>query len=172
VEYAGYAPSVNNELNSFSFAAVGSGTKLSYLQAMAGLDDSFEFWGGAADATNLVSYEAGDDHFDMSEGYHGRLQYLIALQTARLTQRTGAGSPSSDPAGNRERRLRRIRLHEREEHDAVHIAGRGKLHPDRNQRRGYVRQLGRRRHDAAPRNGRVLRERTGRPLAARRHQRA
>ena len=99
VEYAGYAPSVNNELNSFSFAAVGSGTKLSFLQAMAGLDDSFEFWGGAVDATNLVSYEAGDDHFDMSEGFQGRLQYLIALQTTRLTPRTLAGSPSSDPQG-------------------------------------------------------------------------
>lgn len=99
VEYAGYAPSVNNELNSFSFGAVGSGTKLSYLQSMAGLDDSFEFWGGAVDASYLVSYEAGDDHYDMSEGYQGRLQYLIALQTARLTQRTGAGSPSSDPQG-------------------------------------------------------------------------
>jgi hypothetical protein len=99
VEYAGYAPSVNNELNSFSFAAVGSGTKLSFLQAMAGLDDSFEFWGGAVDATNLVSYEAGDDHFDMSEGFRGRLQYLIALQTTRLTPRTLAGSPSSDPQG-------------------------------------------------------------------------
>lgn len=99
VEFAGFAPSVNNELNSFSFAAVGSGTKLSYLQAMAGLDDSFEFWGGAVDASYLVSYESGDDHFDMSEGYHGRLQYLIALQTARLAQRTGAGSPSSDPQG-------------------------------------------------------------------------
>ena len=99
VEYAGYAPSINNELNSFSFAAVGSGTKLSFLQAMAGLDDSFEFWGGAVDATNLVSYEAGDDHFDMSEGFQGRLQYLIGLQTTRLTPRTLAGSPSSDPQG-------------------------------------------------------------------------
>ncbi|HEX9565202.1 MAG TPA: fibronectin type III domain-containing protein [Gemmatimonadaceae bacterium] len=99
VEFAGYAPSVNNELNSFSFAAVGSGTRLSYLEALAGLDDSFEFWGGAVDGTYLVSYEAGDDHFDMSEGYHGRLQYLIALQSFRLTPRTGAGSPSSDPQG-------------------------------------------------------------------------
>jgi hypothetical protein len=99
VEFAGYAPSVNAELNSFSFAAVGSGTKLSFLQAMAGLDDSFEFWGGAVDATNLVSYEAGDDHFDMSEGYQGRLQHIIALQTTNLTPRTGAGSPASDPQG-------------------------------------------------------------------------
>lgn len=99
VEYAGYAPSLNNELNSFTFAAVGSGTKLSYLEALAGLDDSFEFFGGAVDADHLVSYEAGDDHFDMSEGYIGRLQYLVALQTTQLTPRAGAGSASSDPQG-------------------------------------------------------------------------
>jgi hypothetical protein len=99
VEYAGYAPSLNNELNSFTFAAVGSATKLSFLQALAGLDDSFEFFGGAVDADHLVSYEAGDDHFDMSEGYKGRLQYLIALQSTQLTPRSGAGSNSSDPQG-------------------------------------------------------------------------
>jgi hypothetical protein len=99
VEFAGYAPTLNQELNSFSFAAVGSGTKLSYLQAMAGLDDSYEFWGGAVDASYLVSYESGDDHFDMSEGFQGRLQYLIALQTTQIPQRTGAGSLASDPQG-------------------------------------------------------------------------
>lgn len=99
VEFAGYAPSTDNELNSFTFAAVGSGTKLSYLQAMAGLDDSFEFFGGAVDGDHLVSYETGDDHFDMSEGYHGRLQYLIAFQSTQLTQRSGAGKPSTDPQG-------------------------------------------------------------------------
>ncbi len=99
VEYAGYAPSLNNELNAFTFAAVGSGTKVSYLQALAGLDDSYEFFGGAVDADHLVSYEAGDDHFDMSEGFAGRLQYLIALQTTQLTPRSGAGSVSSDPEG-------------------------------------------------------------------------
>jgi hypothetical protein len=99
VEFAGYAPSVNNELNAFTFAAVGSGTKVSYLQAMAGLDDSFEFFGGGFDGRFLVSYEAGDDNFDMSEGFSGRLQYLISLNTTVLTQRAGAGSPASDPEG-------------------------------------------------------------------------
>jgi hypothetical protein len=48
VEFAGYAPSLNNELNAFTFAAVGSGTRLSYLQSMGGLDDAFEFFGGAS----------------------------------------------------------------------------------------------------------------------------
>ena len=99
VEFAGYAPSLNNELNSFTLAALGSGTRLSYLQSMAGLDDSFEFFGGTVDASYLVSYEAGDDHFDMSEGFRGRLQNVIAMQSTQLTPRTGAGSPSSDPQG-------------------------------------------------------------------------
>lgn len=99
VEYAGFAPSLNNELNSFTFGAVGGRTKLSYLEALAGLDDSFEWFGGAADADHLVSYESGDDHFDMSEGYSGRLQYLIAFQSTVLAQRDGAGQPSTDPQG-------------------------------------------------------------------------
>lgn len=99
VEFAGYAPSNGNELNSFTFAAVGSRTKLSYLQSLAGLDDAFEFFGGAVDADHLVSYESGDDHFDQSEGYVGRLQYAIGLQSTVLTPRSGAGSPSTDPQG-------------------------------------------------------------------------
>jgi len=100
VEYAGFAPRQDEELNSFTLAAVGSGTKLSYLQALAGLDDSYEFFGGAVDADHLVSYEAGDDHFDMSEGFHGRLQYLIAFQSTQLAPRAGGlGGLASDPEG-------------------------------------------------------------------------
>ena len=99
VEFAGYATATNQELNSFTFAAIGSGTRLEYLQTLAGLDDSYEWFGGAVDGKYLVSYEAGDDHFDISEGYVGRLQYLIAMQTRIIPPRASAGSPSSDPQG-------------------------------------------------------------------------
>ena len=99
VEFAGYATAPDAELNTFTIAAVGSGTQMQYLQAMAGLDDSFEWFGGAVDGKNLVSYESGDDHFDISEGYVGRLQFLIALQTRIIPPRSAAGSPSSDPQG-------------------------------------------------------------------------
>src|SRR5215216_195944 len=99
VEFAGFAPATDQELNSFTFAGVGSGTRISYLQSMAGLDDSFEFFGGGLVGDHLVSYEAGDDHFDMSEGFRGKLQYLIALQTTQLTPRTGSGSVAVDPEG-------------------------------------------------------------------------
>jgi hypothetical protein len=99
VEFAGFAPSLNNEFNSFTFAAVGSGTRISYLQSNGGLDDAFEFFGGALDGDHLVAYETGDDMFDMSEGFQGRLQFLIGFNSVQLTPRSGAGSLASDLEG-------------------------------------------------------------------------
>jgi hypothetical protein len=97
VEWAGFATLPDAELNSFTFGAVGSGTTLEYLQALAGLDDHYEWFGGTVDGRYLVSYESGDDHFDGAEGYRGRNQFLIGMQSVILTPRPGTGSPSVDP---------------------------------------------------------------------------
>jgi hypothetical protein len=99
VEYAGYAPISGQELNSLSFYTVGRNTDLNFVQVLNGLDDGFEFFGGTVDGKHLVSYETGDDHFDMSEGYRGRLQYLIAYTSLILDPSAGAGSVSSEPHG-------------------------------------------------------------------------
>jgi hypothetical protein len=99
VEFAGFGPAQDAELNTFTFAAVGSQTQMSYLQALGGLDDAFEWFGGSADAKYLVSYETGDDHFDASEGFRGRVQFGIAFQSKLLQPRAGAGNVSSDPQG-------------------------------------------------------------------------
>lgn len=101
VEFAGYDVSggAGSELNGFSLYAIGSKTVLEYLETLSGLDDSFEFWGGAVDARYLVSYESGDDHFDWSEGYQGRIQFAIGLQATRLVPTPGTGTLSTDPQG-------------------------------------------------------------------------
>lgn len=101
IEFAGFDVSNGNgqELNSLSSYAVGRGTTYEYVQTMSGLDDSFEWWGGAVDGRYLVSYESGDDHFDWTEGYVGRNQFMIALQTQVLIPATGTGVFSSDPRG-------------------------------------------------------------------------
>ncbi|MEQ1690149.1 MAG: hypothetical protein ABMA00_02600, partial [Gemmatimonas sp.] len=99
VEFAGFATVTDAELNSFTFGALGSGTTIEYVQSLAGLDDSFEWFGGTVNGRYLVSYEAGDDHFDGSEGYRGLNQFMIGLQTTYLTPRAGAGAVSSDPQG-------------------------------------------------------------------------
>ena len=101
IEFAGYDVSGGggSELNGLSLYAVGSKTVLEYIEVLAGLDDSFEWWGGAVDGRYLVSYESGDDHFDWSEGFVGRVQHAIAFQTARLTPTGGTGQLSTDPQG-------------------------------------------------------------------------
>jgi hypothetical protein len=100
IEFGGYdVTGTGQELNSLSSYAIGSGTTYEYIQTMAGLDDSFEWWGGAVDGRYLISYESGDDHFDWSEGYVGRNQFLIGFQSARLQPAPGRGGLSSDPQG-------------------------------------------------------------------------
>ncbi|MEO5817595.1 MAG: fibronectin type III domain-containing protein [Gemmatimonadaceae bacterium] len=99
VEFGGYAPVQDQEFNAFTFCAIGSGTRASYLQALAGLDDSYEFFGGGFDIDHLVAFETADDMFDMSEGWSGRMQFLIGINTVQLVPRTGAGSYSVDIEG-------------------------------------------------------------------------
>jgi len=101
IEFAGFDISngAGQELNTLSSYAVGRGTTYEYIQALAGLDDSFEWWGGAVDGRYLVSYESGDDHFDWTEGYQGRNQFLIGFQQERLLPAPGTGVPSADPRG-------------------------------------------------------------------------
>ncbi len=101
IEFAGFDVSsgAGQELNTLSSYAVGRGTTYEYIESMAGLDDSFEYWGGAVDGRYLVSYESGDDHFDWTEGYRGRNQFLIAFQNNRLLPAPGAGVVSADPRG-------------------------------------------------------------------------
>jgi hypothetical protein len=101
IEFAGFDVSQGDgqELNSLSMYAVGSGTTLEFVQTLAGLDDGFEWFGGAVDGRHLVSYETNDDDFDWAEGYRGRNQFLIAFRSTRLDPAPGAGVQSSDPQG-------------------------------------------------------------------------
>lgn len=98
IEFAGFPTAPNEELNSLTMAAVGAGTTIEYVQVLQGLDDSFEWFGGAVNSRFLVSYESGDDHFDAAEGYVGRNQFMIAFQSIRPEARPGlAGGVASDP---------------------------------------------------------------------------
>jgi hypothetical protein len=99
VEFSGYGPIQDQEFNSFTFAAVGSGTRASYLESLAGLDDSFEFFGGGFDLDHLVAFETADDVLDMSEGFNGRIQFVVAQATTQLVPRTGAGFYATDLQG-------------------------------------------------------------------------
>lgn len=80
IEFAGFLLSKDNELNSLTFNAIGSGTKVDHVQAHLGTDDSFEWFGGTVDAKYLISTGGQDDCFDWDFGYRGRAQFLACVQ--------------------------------------------------------------------------------------------
>jgi hypothetical protein len=77
-EYAGIPFSLDNEINTFTFGGVGSGTQVDHLQSSRGNDDQFEFFGGTVNCKYLVANAGVDDVFDTDFGYSGTIQYAVA----------------------------------------------------------------------------------------------
>jgi hypothetical protein len=77
VQYSGFELSANNELNCWTFNAVGNRTVVSYLQAHRGSDDSFEWFGGAMNADHLVATGQADDGIDWQAGFRGTVQFAV-----------------------------------------------------------------------------------------------
>ncbi|MFN2564894.1 MAG: hypothetical protein ABR499_07795 [Gemmatimonadaceae bacterium] len=88
IEFAGHADEAGRDQNALTLLAVGRGTTIEHVQVIGALNDAFKWFGGTVDGRYLVSYEVGDDHFDVSQGYRGRNQFILALRTRRF-----------DPAG-------------------------------------------------------------------------
>lgn len=74
----------DNEINGLTLGGVGSGTTIEYIEVISNEDDGFEFFGGTVNCKYLVSAFCGDDAFDFDEGYHGKGQFLVAIQAPSL----------------------------------------------------------------------------------------
>lgn len=74
----------DNEINGLTLGGVGSGTTIEYIEVISNEDDGFEFFGGTVNCKYLVSAFCGDDAFDFDEGYHGKGQFLVAIQAPAL----------------------------------------------------------------------------------------
>lgn len=70
-----------NEINGLTLGAVGSGTTIDHVEVFANFDDGFEFFGGAVSCKHLIAVSCGDDAFDWDQGFHGKIQYLLAIQS-------------------------------------------------------------------------------------------
>ncbi|PLK43890.1 cell shape-determining protein MreB [Emticicia sp. TH156] len=99
VEYAGVPINPNQEINSFTFGSVGSGTSLEYLQASYGGDDSYEWFGGTVNAKYLVAYRGLDDDFDMDNGFRGNIQFAVGLRGATSADQSGSNGFEVDNDG-------------------------------------------------------------------------
>ncbi|EWH11507.1 lipoprotein [Catenovulum agarivorans DS-2] len=82
VKHAGKTLGNGDELNGISFAGVGSGTKVEFIQVHENLDDGIEFFGGTVSVRNVVLTSIGDDAFDWSFGWTGKAQNVYIQQSA------------------------------------------------------------------------------------------
>ena len=80
IRHGGAVIGTANEINGLTLGGVGSGTSISHIEVYANKDDGFEFFGGAVNATHLVSAFVGDDSFDFDQGFRGNLQFLFTIQ--------------------------------------------------------------------------------------------
>lgn len=82
IKHAGYEVVDGSELNGITFNAVGSGTKVEYVQTYTTQDDGFEMFGGAVDLKYVVGVNVGDDTYDFSEGWVGNIQFALSVATS------------------------------------------------------------------------------------------
>lgn len=100
IRHAGDEIGASNELNGLSLGGVGDGTRIENVEIYCNFDDGFEWFGGTVNGKNLVSVFAGDDSFDLDEGYTGTNQFLFAVMPF-FNQNGGGtfGSASGDKMG-------------------------------------------------------------------------
>jgi hypothetical protein len=100
VEYVGRdIDGKGNETNGITFGGVGSGTVVDSVMVSNSIDDCFEFFGGAVNASHLVALNCDDDMFDTDHGFSGKIQYAFGRQfpTSTESDSNGFEMDTADP---------------------------------------------------------------------------
>lgn len=91
VQFAGEKINDEDELNGIAFQGVGSGTVVDYIQVHRNADDGIEFFGGTVNAKHLVLTDIEDDSLDWTQGWQGKVQYVLIQQIQDNTVDTDRG---------------------------------------------------------------------------------
>ena len=102
VEFGGYVFAPNKEINGITFGGVGRGTTVNNVQVSFTNDDAFEWFVGAVNCKNLVSYRNLDDDFDTDNGFKGNIQFGLVVRDPSIadnpTVSTSEGFESDNDA--------------------------------------------------------------------------
>ena len=71
-----------NEINGLTLGGVGRQTTIEFVEVISNADDGVEFFGGDVNCKNLVVAFCGDDAFDLDQGYHGKGQFWLGINSA------------------------------------------------------------------------------------------
>lgn len=96
IEFPGIAFQPNSEINGLTCGGVGRKTVIEHVQVSYSGDDSFEFFGGAVNAKWIIAYRGWDDDFDTDFGYHGKIQFAVAMRDPNIADQSGSNGFESD----------------------------------------------------------------------------
>jgi hypothetical protein len=96
IEYAGYAFQPDKEINSLTFACVGSGTTVDHIQVTYAKDDAYEFFGGSVNCKYLIAWKTQDDDFDTDNGYKGKVQFGLIVRDSLIADISTSEAFESD----------------------------------------------------------------------------
>lgn len=96
VEFAGYPFDTDKEINAVTFGSVGRGTVVDHIQVSYSNDDSFEWFGGTVNCSNLIAYKGWDDDFDTDNGFSGHIQFCLSVRDPRIADTSQSNGFESD----------------------------------------------------------------------------
>ncbi len=86
-----------NEINGLTLGGVGSGTQIDHIEIISNQDDGLEVFGGSVNLKYIAIAYCGDDAFDLDQGFHGKSQFILAIQSPetgdKLIEITGGEGP-------------------------------------------------------------------------------
>ncbi len=97
IRYPGTVILPNKEINGLSLGAVGRGTTIENVEVYGAADDSVEFFGGTVNTKYLLSVWSDDDNFDIDQGYRGKNQFWLAIQSP--DKKDNGGEWNGEPNG-------------------------------------------------------------------------
>jgi hypothetical protein len=91
IRYGGLTLAPGIELNGLSLGGIGRNTEIHHIEILNTLDDGIEVWGGTVNFKFLSIWNAGDDSFDLDQGWRGKAQFGLIVQGYSGTGAQGSG---------------------------------------------------------------------------------
>jgi len=80
IRHGGITIGQDNEINGLTLGGVGSGTVIENIEIVGNQDDGIEWFGGSVNATNLLTWAAGDDGLDVDQAYSGTIKNALVIK--------------------------------------------------------------------------------------------
>jgi hypothetical protein len=97
IRHGGSNIGADNEINGLTLGAVGEGTVIENIEVYANSDDGIEWFGGTVGVKYAVVSHCGDDSFDYDQGWRGKGQFWVAIQSDDAGDRGGEHDGGTDP---------------------------------------------------------------------------